>query len=46
MITLYLVAIGIVLALIALKLTKVAVIFALVAVVLFVAARAGLFRRK
>jgi hypothetical protein len=45
-ITLYLVATGVVLALVALKLTKVAVIFALAAVIFFIVARTGLFKRK
>jgi hypothetical protein len=41
----YLVLIGIAVALIALKLTKLAIIFGLLALVLFLVARSGLFRK-
>jgi hypothetical protein len=42
----YLLIAGVVLALIALKLTKLAIIFGLIAIILFLVARSGLFRKK
>jgi|WetSurMetagenome_2_1015567.scaffolds.fasta_scaffold00076_49 hypothetical protein len=46
MTTFFLVAVAIVLGLVALKLTKVAVIFALVAVIVFFIVKKRLFKRK